>query len=314
MMIDNSKGLSNQQIEYQKSYCKKVSTRYEDYSEEALKFVFSPYFQPEVWEDASKVYNRMLNDFLPLDENEIPVLFVGGNAQNRITRKDHATGFLLTDHMIYVREVSVFTDYLPLKYPYPASTTQAVEILGKAVNAFDWEYLEHIISNETKMELMQLMIEAITDILTTKEILSIAHDESFKSKDVKGRCTELGLKNNSCIKFGDDEKHQKHFQKVVKKFKIPTNEKILFTITDATIVGPYGLVITDKSIFSKDTLEQLDFTNRDELEKQYPINIIEDSIILGTNIAHILPSSLSKSEKESVKIIMQELINGEIPL
>lgn len=56
MVINTSKGLNNQKIEYQKSYCKKISTRYEDYSEGALKFVFTPYFQPDVWEDVAKVY------------------------------------------------------------------------------------------------------------------------------------------------------------------------------------------------------------------------------------------------------------------
>lgn len=304
--------LSEKQIEYQKSYCRKVSTRYEDYSEEALKFVFTPYNQPDVWEDAAKVYQQLIVDFLPLDKNEIPVLFVGANAQNRITRKSNATGFLVTDHMIYVREASLFNDYLPKKYPYPKSITEAINVLGKAVKSFDWDYLSGILSEEVKKELMQLMIEAVTDILTIKETLEIAHLESFKSKDVQGRIADLGLQTNSCIKLGNDGKHQKHFRKVIKKFNIPATEKILFAFTDSTLVGPYGLVVTDHFIFSKDTLEQPVSTKRSELEPFYPVKIVEDSVILGTNIAHILPSSLSKTEMESVRTILQEFINREI--
>lgn len=158
------------------------------------------------------------------------------------------------------------------------------------------------------------MREAITDILTLKEAFKIAHSESFKSKDVEGRITELGLRNSSCIKKGTDEKQKKHFQKVIKKFQIPSNEEILLAVTDSTIVGPYGLVITDKSIYSKDTLEKPKATDRNKLEKHYPVKIIEDSIVLGTNIAHILPSYLSATEKESVKTILQEFIHGEISL
>lgn len=312
--LNNSQEINSQQIEYQMSYCKKISTRYEEYSEEALKFVFSPYYQPDVWEDVSEVYNKAIEHYLPLDKHEIPVLFVGANAQNRITRKDHATGFLLTDHMIYVREASMFSDYLPVKYPYPTSTIEAIGILEKAVKSFDWEYLETILSSDLKIELIQLMREAITDILTMKEAFKIAHSESFKSKDVEGRITELGLRNSSCIKKGTDEKQKKHFQKVIKKFQIPSNEEILLAVTDSTIVGPYGLVITDKSIYSKDTLEKPKATDRNKLEKDYPVKIIEDSIILGTNIAHILPSYLSATEKESVKTILQEFIHGEISL
>lgn len=93
-----------------------------------------------------------------------------------------------------------------------------------------------------------------------------------------------------------------------------TKKEILFVVRDSTIVGPYGLVITDKSIYSKDTLEKPKATDRNKLEKDYPVKIIEDSIILGTNIAHILPSYLSTTEKGSVKTILQEFIHGEISL
>ncbi|MGG5369439.1 hypothetical protein IGI67_001046 [Enterococcus sp. AZ196] len=312
--MDVPNNLSVQQIDHQKSYCKKISTRYEDYSEEALQFVFSPFFQPEVWEDASKVFKTLLLDYLPLDQKEIPVLFVGGRAQNKITRKNQAVGFLLTDHMIYVREMSVFTDYLPKVYPYPSSKVEAIEVLGKAASAFEWEFFETILSDEVKKELMQLMIEAITDILTTKETLEISHVESLKSNDLSGRITELGLLNNSCVKMGSDEKHSKHFRKVIKKFSIPLDETIELAITDSTLMGPYGLVVTDRSIYSKDLMESPVCTSREEIEANYPVKIIEDSIILGTNIAHMMPNSLNQGEKESVKTILVEYLSGEIAL
>lgn len=49
--------------------------------------------------------------------------------------------------------------------------------------------------------------------------------------------------------------------------------------------------------------------DRDKLEIHYPVKIIEDSIILGANIAQILPSYLNENEKESVKTIL-ESTNG----
>lgn len=312
--MDMPNNLSIQQIDYQKSYCKKISTRFKDYSDEALQFVFSPFFQPEVWEDASRVFKSIILDYLPLDEKEIPVLFVGGLAQNKFTRKNNAVGFLLTDHMIYVREMSVFTDYLPKVYPYPSSKVEAIEVLGKAASAFDWDLFETILSDGEKKELMQLMIEAITDILTTKEMLEISHVESFKSNDLLGRITELGLLNNSCVKMGSDEKHLKHFRKIVKKFSIPVDETIEFAITDSTLMGPYGLVVTDRSIYSKDLMEQPLCTSREEIEANYPVKIIEDSVILGTNIAHMMPNSLNEAEKESVKTILVEYLSGDIVL
>lgn len=83
---------------------------------------------------------------------------------------------------------------------------------------------------------------------------------------------------------------------------------------DTTIIGSYGLVITDQSVYSKTISGEVEKDDLNDLVELFPVKIVEDSIVLGLNITHALPSSLSKSEKESVKIIMQELINGEITL
>lgn len=313
MVINTSKGLSNQQIEYQKSYCKKVSTRYEYYTEESLKIVFTPYFQPDVWEDAAKVYQKMLLDFLPLDKNEIPVLFAGATVQKRFTKIEQAIGFLFTDHNIYVREISMYSEYLPKFFPYPKSKNDAVEVLGQAVQSFDWSYLDRILALETKSEIIQFMIGVVSDILTVKEEHNIEHFKYPKSKDLTGRIAEIGLCYNSCVKI-PSEKNLRSFRKIKKKYEIPFTESIQLAIIDTTIIGSYGLVITDQSVYSKTISGEVEKDDLNDLVELFPVKIVEDSIVLGLNITHTLPSSLSKSEKESVKIIMQELINGEITL
>lgn len=117
----------------------------------------------------------MLLDFLPLDKNEIPVLFAGATVQKRFTKIEQAIGFLFTDHNIYVREIGMYSEYLPKFFPYSKSKDDALEVLGQAVQSFDWSYLDRILALETKSELIQFMIGVVSDILTVKEEHNIEH-------------------------------------------------------------------------------------------------------------------------------------------
>lgn len=302
---------SEEDSNYQQMYCKKISMRYEDYTNEVLQFVFSAFFTPSVWEDAPKVYETIVNSISFLDD-EIPLLFIGGRSQNKITRKNQSEGFFITDHTIYVLESSVFSETLPKKFPYDTSIIRATQTINKAINSFDWEFLEPILPKNGKAELSQLILEAVTDILTLKKDFNIKHREVQKSKDLSGRLIDLGLVNDSCIKIGDYDKYQKHFRKVHKKFGVSDSEPILFAVTDSTLVGPYGFVITEKNVYSKDLMEKPECTKRSEISGDYPVAIIENSIRLGDNIIHVLPSSVDN--KESVKQIIVELLNKEIVL
>ena len=310
--MDKSKKIgkySGQKLKYQQMYCKKISLRYEDYSTEILKFVFSAFFTPPFWEDASKVYQEVASSISFLDD-EIPIFFLGARSQNKITRKNQSVGFFVTDHTIYVLEPSVFSDNLPKKFPYDILINKANAAIEKAIDSLDWEFLEPILPSSGKEELSQLILESITDILTLKQDLNIVHIEVKKSDNLKGRITDLGLMNDSCIKMGDYNTHKKHFKKIHKKFGIPISEHIQLAVTDSTLAGPYGLVITEESVYSKDLMEKCECTKRIDVPQNYPATLIESSVRLGDNIIHILPSSVD--DKDAVKQLISELLNEEI--
>jgi len=302
---------SEENIKLQQMYCKKIATHYEEYSTDILRFIFSAFFTPDVWEDAPKVYDKIVTSISFLND-EIPLIFLGGRYQNKITRKNQAVGFFLTDHTIYVLEPSVFSDILPKKIPYDFSVKEATNAINKAIDSFDWDYLQPILPNGGKEEIKQLILESVTDILTLKKDLNIEHIEVEKSNNLKGRIIDLGLMNDSSIKVGDYDKYQKHFKKIHKKFNIPDSEHIQFAITDSTLAGPYGMVITEYSVYSKDLMEKPDISKRADIPNNYPATIIESSIRLGDNIIHILPSSID--DKDAVKQLIVELLNEEITI
>lgn len=300
---------SEDKIRYQQMYCKKIARHYEEYSTEIVQFVFSAFFSPSIWEDAPKVYQEIVCSISFL-EDEIPIIFIGGRSQNRITRKNQPVGFFVTDHTIYVFESSAFSDNLPKKFPYDNSIAKANKAINKAINAFDWDFLSSILPSDGKEELSQLILEVISDILTLKKDFNIDHITVERSNNLKGRIIDLGLMNDSCIKVGDYNKYQKHFRKIHKKFNIPSSENIQFAATDSTLVGPYGLVITEKRVYSKDLMEKPECTKRMDIPTYYPAMIIENSVRLGDNIIHVLPSHLE--DKDAVKQIISELLNEEI--
>lgn len=299
----------NETIEQQKMYCKKISMRYSGYTDDVLKLIFSAWYSPEVWEDADAVYKEIKSSFTFL-EDELPIVFIGGRSQNKVTRKNQSVGFFITDHTIYVKEASLFTDYLPKKYPFSASIASATETLNQAINSFDWTFFSTLLSDKEQQDLRQFMLEVINDLLTLKKDFNISHHEKEKSGSLSGRMIDLGLIKDSCVKVGTNDKYSKHFNKVYKKFEIPATEPILLAITDATFLGVYGTVITENHVYSKDIMEKTICTKRSELTQNYPISLVEDSIRLGEEVVHTLPTSLD--DKEAIKTLLTELFSGEL--
>lgn len=214
-MLD-ANDITNRNDYYQKMFCKKIAERFSFYTEEALQFVFSAFYSPDVWEDSARVYEIIANEFTFL-ENEIPLLFIGGRSQNKITRKSHSVGFFVTDHVIYVNEAVLLTPTLPRVFPYPESIDVATTVVSKAIEAFDWSFFEPILTEATRNELKQLLLEAIVDILTLKKDFNIQHNEVKKSTTIRGRMIELGINKEYSIYLNDCDKSKKIYQKAQKK-------------------------------------------------------------------------------------------------
>ena len=178
--MKNILDFNNDKTKQQQMYCNKISERYDNYTNEELQFVFSAFFTPSVWEDAPKVYEEIVSTISFL-EDELPIMFIGGRSQNKITRKNQSMGFFITDYTIYVLESSLFSDNVPKKFPYSMSIDKANQTVDTAINSFeDWKFLKAILPINGKETLSQLILEAVTDILTLKKDLSIPHIEKKK--------------------------------------------------------------------------------------------------------------------------------------
>lgn len=299
----------------QKMYCVRISSRYQGYDSETLKFIFTPFYCHDVWEDVRSIFFQSIQAFSPLEKDEVPIVFVGASMQNRLTRNREGFGFLVTDQVIYVKEVNMFGENQSKVFPLILSdniTESSLQVVKKAVRGFDWHSLDTLADERTQESLQAFLMDVVLDVLSMKREFDIKHIERLKATNIQGRMSELGLNRDYCIKFGFDEKHVKHLKKVMKKFNIPAEESILLALTDATLAGPYGMAITEKGVYSKDLMEKPVRTERERITRDYPIRIEGNQVVVGTGQAHVLPSTLKDSDKNNIKVLLIELLAGEL--
>ena len=84
-------------------------------------------------------------------------------------------------------------------------------------------------------------------------------------------------------------------------------------MTDSTLIGIYGLVITNETIYSKDIMEKVVQTDRDSILNGHTISVVDYGIKLEDDpIIHTLPTSLK--DLETTRTIIEEIVNRKVIL
>ncbi len=172
----------------------------------------------------------------------------------------------------------------------------------------DWEILENIKKTMESKEYNKIIFfdENYNIVIGGKD----KEIEIEKSTTLIGRIIDLGLQKEYSLKLGTDRNNEKHLKKVRTQFNINKNESIILTITDSTLAGIYGLVITDTYIYSKDIMEKPIFTKRNNIVLSYPFSIIKNSIRLDEEVIHTLPNSLD--DIEAIRILVEEVVKKDL--
>jgi len=240
-------------------------------------------------------------------------LFIGADAQNRFTKKRESLGFLLTDRAILVMNVrSIFSStndalVFPLTDPSAAANASA---------AFDWDFWTARFRREgadpaqMRAELTHVLADAASIVNSAMAVSSVPIPVRQTAADISGRLRELGLVPH--VKLGTDPKQAKHLAKLSAKAGVPSGERIVVAISDATFAGPYGTVITDSHVCSRDLMEDpVPPTPRTAVD---PANIVvsKDVLTLGPGQVHTLPNNLDESAQKSLEIFLKELFSGTL--
>ncbi|MDR2975422.1 MAG: hypothetical protein LBV00_12075 [Propionibacteriaceae bacterium] len=300
------------------------------------QYVFPPVPVPgHVWEDAHDVFSMAAVEFgqarnpgaaLPFPVDEHPLLFIGAHVKSIMFGKRHAIGFLLTNREILVRNSTV-KDSEQAAIVFPLAPGFQV---SEAADRFDWSWLERLARHdgisldELRRRLTLVLAQAVGLVLPTLGMTSTlgAAPEGAEragvaeppvrrtASDMAGRLRELGLTDQ--VKVGSDPKQAKHLVKLGKKVGVPPHEPIIVTVSDSTLAGPYGVVITDSHVYSRDLMEDpVPPTPRSSITPS-EVMIESDTLVLGPGQVHTIPSTVPDTHRDALRNFIRELLAGDL--
>jgi hypothetical protein len=129
------------------------------------------------------------------------------------------------------------------------------------------------------------------------------------ASDIPGRLRELGL--SSVVKLGADPKHVKHLAKVRVKLSVPSLESIVVAMTDATIGGAYGTVVTTTHVRSRDLMEDPFATTLADIDPA-AVAVSKEKVIVGPGQVHVLPRWISDHQLAALQVFLHELLGGRL--
>lgn len=257
----------------------------------------------------------------PAGDDELPFAWIGYDAVNRFTGRREAQGFLLTDRRLVVKDQvdGVFGTATPRQHPLFVGSTgtagAAAEIAASASSSYDWEFARSLIDTGTASELSSLLSELLVVALETlQRVGAELAPEPRTATGLLERVRELGLSN--AVKLPEDPQHAKHFAKLAKKLPVDSGERILIACTDSTLLGAYGLLLTDRGVRSKDLGEAPVFTPTERIAPA-EIRLAPDSahrISLGEGAAHEIPTRFTEPQVAALITLLREWAEGQLSI
>lgn len=285
-------------------------------------FVFVPGHKHPTWDDSAGVLWRAVEQMMlvsPAEEDELPVIWVGYDVASRFNNRREAQGFLVTDRRLIVKDSVdlVFGRGEARQYPLYVGPDgiagSASAIASAAIDSYDWDSAGSLVDEEDAEWFSQLLVAAITLTLRTLESTGAAiAGAPATASDIRGRVKELGL--SAAVKYADDKKHAKHFAKFAKKMPLDAGEQILACFSASTLAGPYGLMLTDRHLRSRDLGEDPVSTPRSHIEAEAvrvnPEN--RSQIIAAIGEVHDFPSHLSEREALALVTLIREWAENRV--
>jgi hypothetical protein len=276
------------------------------------QLVFVPAAVPHPMEDAVEVFQRAAAQLLD-GADERPVAFLGYHAVNRITRSREAVGFLVTDRAVHVKDapsgiLRARVRRIPLLRGPEGPAASAAATTASAADGFAWQHADHLLPPDAR--------PALLGALETAVALTLEHDARTsrrlpaavpRARDLGGRVAELGLQD--VVRLPDDPRHRKHMARLAKALALPAEERVAFTVTDQTLGGPYGLVVTDAAIRSKDLMEPPVATRLAGLD---PAALRVEGDRLHAGDEHVLPAHLEDAQRAALTVLIREHLGGAL--
>jgi hypothetical protein len=253
-------------------------------------------------------------------DRELPLLYVGYHLMNRLTRRRESLGFLVTDRRLIVQDNTSGIR----RRPNPTShalyaddrtpTVVAEELVATSTESYDWTLARRLVTPIVEPDLLAALTAGVAAVLANLAVTGFTPPPrvvSTSAAHLEGRVHELGL--GTVVKFPADPKQQKHLAKLAKALALPADSTVRFTVTDATIAGPYGLVVTADTIYSKDLSEAAVGTPITQVDVAgLAFSADGKSLVLAPGQLHTVPSHLDAAQKAALVTLLKEFASGAV--
>lgn len=215
-------------------------------------------------DDAAQVFAQAVEQMYgprPWIGDEIPLLFVGYHAMNRLSGRRTSQGLLLTDQAIYVQD-----DFTVLSAAPPLAEGAALPERADDAGAFvamllvrykawkDWSALADRPEAALSSRLNVLLESAVRRVLDYHAEHASQQHAPQRTWTLSGVIADHGAADT--LLDPGNTKLAKKIGKVIDKFQIPSAEPLQFALVDFPLFGgPYGLALSTQALYSKDLME-----------------------------------------------------------
>ena len=226
-------------------------------------FVFHPnQVHHSRWDDAAAVFwQAVVSLYLaqPLGARELPLLYWGFHSYNLLARRS-ANGVLLTDRGIYVVDAGRDSWALPLESVTPFGITVEGSTLQVGAAALDLGPARRLFNDgdaEASADYLRRVLAAVQGARGIVPVTPVGGTPEEAIAESRFS-TDFQLPTRA----GD----AKRIAKLVAKWDLPPGTEILYALSRGTFAGIYGLAVTADDVYSRDLMEPLDRSPRQDLD------------------------------------------------
>lgn len=233
-----------------------VDARTRELPASVAPFVFLPNQagHPE-FDDAAVVFWRAVEELYlaaPRRDQEIPLFYWGFHSYDLLARRS-SNGVLVTDRAVYVRDVPNATVAIALADLAADPVRFAGTVLSVGAADLDLKLASPLLAETSATDSVVLLAGILDDLRVAT--LSETPPEAITSATIADRISASTLAGDFLLPSrGSDTKK---IAKLTAKWKLPADEKLLFAWVSSTLMGYYGLVLTDRAAWVKDLMDPL---------------------------------------------------------
>ncbi|RYG87033.1 MAG: hypothetical protein EON59_08545 [Alphaproteobacteria bacterium] len=271
------------------------------------------------FDDAAQVFAEAAEQMYlrkPWVGDEIPLLFFGYHAMNRLTGKRTAQGLFLTDQAIYLQDemAGLLLGLPPAKghsLPAQSRDTEAfVQLLLTQYREWkDWS----VLANTTEPALMSHCGRLLNQIVRSVVEYNLLHHRPRQPSIKALTLADLvsGHSASDTLLNPANPALTKKLAKVAAKLKVPPHEPLLFALVDFPLFGgPYGLGVTAHGLYSKDLMDDPQHVALTALDPD-DLRLSEkgDKLLNSANVTLVLPAHLEVELRTAfLAFLKQEIV------